>query len=279
VINIDEEYLYEGREQAWGPKGVSRQWMTRLEYLTRSPYEVTLALDSQALCCSTDVNEVLKQLRWEEFDVAFAVQGPKMLGPHNWAIMYRMNFNTRRMFKRWQNLQVDYARSGSDQLTLHMAAGSLMLQGKLNVGVLSQSVAMATVPYSRSGPEYPKTSTIIDPRTVHFVHYDAESREDEEKTCEKLNRESDKARMVILPTYFKRNSEGSRIENIYELVYSEEELATAINAAREGMEYFRGLDWGNVTGKWGHVATPWKDHYLNCLEDLAKVREHNMQGG
>lgn len=30
--------------------------------------------------------------------------------------MYRMNFNTRRMFKRWQSLQVDYARSGSDQV-------------------------------------------------------------------------------------------------------------------------------------------------------------------
>lgn len=41
VINIDEEYLYEGKEQAWGPRGVSRQWMTRLEYLSRSPYEVS----------------------------------------------------------------------------------------------------------------------------------------------------------------------------------------------------------------------------------------------
>lgn len=61
-----------------------------------------------------------------------------------------------------------------------MAVGSLMLQGKLNVGVLSESVAMATVPYARGAPEYPKTSTLIDPRPVHFVHYDAESREDEE---------------------------------------------------------------------------------------------------
>lgn len=37
------------------------------------------------------------------------------------------------------------------------------------------------------------------------------------RTCEKLNRESDKARVVVLPTYFKRNSEGRRIENIYEV--------------------------------------------------------------
>jgi len=35
---------------------------------------VTLALDSQALCCGTYVEDVLNQLRWEEFDIAFAVQ-------------------------------------------------------------------------------------------------------------------------------------------------------------------------------------------------------------
>lgn len=40
VINIDEEHLHAGKVQAWGPKGVSRQWLTRLEYLARSPYQV-----------------------------------------------------------------------------------------------------------------------------------------------------------------------------------------------------------------------------------------------
>lgn len=59
-----------------------------------------------------------------------------------------------------------------------MAAGSLALQDKINVGVLSQNVALATVIYNRTGPEYPKTSSLIDPRPVHFVHYDAQSDED-----------------------------------------------------------------------------------------------------
>lgn len=66
------------------------------------------------------------------------------------------------------------------QLTLHMAAGSLALQGKLNVGVLSQNVALGTVIYDREGPPFPKSSSLVDPRPVHFVHYDAQSPTDEE---------------------------------------------------------------------------------------------------
>lgn len=42
-------------------------------------------------------------------------QGPRLLAPHNWAIAYRLNFNTRRLFTRWRNLQIDYGRAGTDQ--------------------------------------------------------------------------------------------------------------------------------------------------------------------
>jgi len=59
------------------------------------------------------------------------------------------------------------------------------------------------------------------------------------------------------------------------VVYSEEELAEAAIEAAGGIEenalYFRGLDWENKSEKWGYVATPWKEHYPNCWDDLAKV--------
>lgn len=44
-------------------------------------------------------------------------QSANNLGPHNWAIMYRLNYNTRRLFRRWTNLQVAYSRMGSDQVS------------------------------------------------------------------------------------------------------------------------------------------------------------------
>lgn len=66
------------------------------------------------------------------------------------------------------------------QTTLHMAAGSLALQGKLNVGVVAENVALATVPYSRTAPPWPRSSPLIAPGPVHFVHYNAYSQLDEE---------------------------------------------------------------------------------------------------
>ena len=187
-------------------------------------------------------------------------QGPKALAPHNWVLMYRLNENTRRLFRRWRVVHMAKSRAGSDQvrrpprkprktsflshrtayhticiymqylvycftrfclcrlktqiiqtsflisrshlsacspnffhgvasvhdnsvvcqMTLHMAAGSLALQGKLHVGVVAESVALATIPYSRTDPPWPRSSPLIAPGPVHFVHYNAYSRLEED---------------------------------------------------------------------------------------------------
>lgn len=53
--------------------------------------------------------------------------------------------------------------------------------------------------------------------------------------------------------------------------YSEAELAEAAkNANGEGV-YFRGLDWNNMEGKWGHVVSPWRDLYPYCWDHLREV--------
>ncbi|CBN75387.1 hypothetical protein Esi_0090_0076 [Ectocarpus siliculosus] len=183
VVNVEEKLLYSGTVQSWNPNGVSRQWLTRLEYLARSPY-----------------------------------QNPDLLAPHNWAILYRKNENTKRLFNRWRVLQIEYSRAGSDQQTLEMAAGSLALQGKLNVSVISENLALATVVYNRTVPTFPKTSMLIDPGPVHFVHYDAASDEDAEMTCRKLNRHWSLARVVVMPAPFPKSEEtGLRIESNYKV--------------------------------------------------------------
>lgn len=60
-----------------------------------------------------------------------------------------------------------------------MAAGSLALQDKINVGVISENVAMSLVPYNRTAPKWPKTSQLIAPGPVLFFHYKAFSKEKE----------------------------------------------------------------------------------------------------
>lgn len=66
------------------------------------------------------------------------------------------------------------------QTTLHLAAGSLALQGKLNVGVLAEIVALATVPYNHTATAWPRSSPLLEPGPVHFVHYNAYTQEEEE---------------------------------------------------------------------------------------------------
>lgn len=55
--------------------------------------------------------------------------------------------------------------------------------------------------------------------------------------------------------------------------YNEEELAEAATKVKDGALYFRGLDWENTTGKFGHNVTPWREHYSNCWADLYKVND------
>lgn len=58
---------------------------------------------------------------------------------------------------------------------------------------------------------------------------------------------------------------------LVQMKFSEEELAEAAGTVREDALYFRGLDWENKSSKWGHVATPWREHYPGCWDDLYKV--------
>lgn len=62
--------------------------------------------------------------------------------------------------------------------------------------------------------------------------------------------------------------------NRSQMKYSEDELAEAARAVREDALFFRGLDWENASSKWGHVTTPWREHYPNCWNDLYKVTNH-----
>lgn len=41
VIHVEKEKMVEGRVPGWKPNGRKVQWLTRIEYLSRSPYEVT----------------------------------------------------------------------------------------------------------------------------------------------------------------------------------------------------------------------------------------------
>lgn len=46
------------------------------------------------------------------------IQGPRVLAPHNWAIMYRLNDRMKRLLNRWRMLQITLNKTGSDQVRI-----------------------------------------------------------------------------------------------------------------------------------------------------------------
>lgn len=66
----------------------------------------------------------------------------------------------------------------------------------------------------------------------------------------------------------------SKIIELIQMKYSKDELAEAARTVREDALYFRGLDWENATSEWGHVATPWRENYPDCWDDLFEGMEH-----
>lgn len=67
------------------------------------------------------------------------------------------------------------------QTSLHAAAGSLALQDRLSVGIISENVASSIVPFGKDSPVWPKMTPLVGPGVVHFIHYVAFADEDMER--------------------------------------------------------------------------------------------------
>lgn len=96
--------------------GDGKEWTTRLRYLAATPYQRTLALDSQVVACDAQITQVLgvgpEATPYQEWDSAFdfAFQtGRHYVYPHNWALLYTWNKRTELLFERWLEFQVHKA--------------------------------------------------------------------------------------------------------------------------------------------------------------------------
>jgi len=105
--------------------GVPRQWLTRLYYLARSPYEVTWALDANVAACtpkSADsfLRAALATKLWG-YDMVHASQRDGALYPHNWNFVYRWTPETAGLLNEWLLLQMHRGVAADDQKTLLVA--------------------------------------------------------------------------------------------------------------------------------------------------------------
>ena len=86
VIIIRNDHNFEGSNSQNRPDGLDRQWLTRILYLTTSPFTVTLAYDANIAVCN-DVTNLLARMSDSDFDIATANSGITDLArdafPHN----------------------------------------------------------------------------------------------------------------------------------------------------------------------------------------------------
>lgn len=55
------------------------------------------------------------------------------------------------------------------------------------------------------------------------------------------------------------------------MVYSEDELRDAVRQVDDEALFFQGLDWDNSLGQWGQMVVPWREHNVNCWQNLFEV--------
>ena len=153
---------------------VPRQWLTRLYYLAHSPYDVTWALDSNAVSCTEGaaqafLNAALSTRLWG-FDIIQANQakGSKMY-PHNWNLAYRWSAATRSLLRDWLLLQLRRGVTHDDQKTLHQAELRHVAARKLRVGQIAAPFATAFL-NAQDGPDKPRLTRRIVGRS-HIVHH------------------------------------------------------------------------------------------------------------
>jgi len=153
-VPVRADLLFQGDTTNGGqnrPDRIPRQWLTRLYYLAHSPFEITWALDSNAVSCTPGaaqafLDAALATRLWG-FDICQASQAHgKAMYPHNWNIVYRWSSATRALLRDWFLLQIRRGVTFDDQRTLHTAELRSVAAGFLKVGQVSSTFAAAFVP-------------------------------------------------------------------------------------------------------------------------------------
>jgi hypothetical protein len=125
----------------------ARQWWTRTKYLGKSPYNVTLAVDCDAWCCSPFTHRFRAEVLDETLPVDIAANNhaysgdPNHLSNDNGVILYRTNHRTRRFFAKWTKAQ---PKTGGDQGV--MRTQLMHSKSWLRIGVLVNELSSRVIP-------------------------------------------------------------------------------------------------------------------------------------
>mmetsp|Transcript_7362 Transcript_7362/g.31392 ORF Transcript_7362/g.31392 Transcript_7362/m.31392 type:complete len:370 (-) Transcript_7362:1380-2489(-) len=188
VGHIDREYVV-----------AERQWLTRINFMRCSPFGLTLAVDSQALACSSKISALLNRawLASPTFDIAvnskfalgprrLAASEPSVFEPHNWMVAYRNTSQVRELFREWffTHAAMERRKSRSDdQRSLYRALRTR--RNGIRVGRLTNNFATAFVEDHQGTDKVHRATQELVPGECHVFHYAATSTEEADDICKR----------------------------------------------------------------------------------------------
>ena len=197
VILVAPEHDFPGSNYQKRPDQLERQWLTRILYLTASPFELTIAYDSNVAPCP-HAKAALQALQKSEFDFAVASVGAKSslsrhAFPHNFAMAFRWNAKVSSLFDDWFAEQVRMGVSRDDQNTLFTVLQKRRKDSDFLIRTLSPSVAFAFVSTKAKNGFYPRESRVIS-GPVAVIHEDPRHAMG---LCEQYNRDAGRKRQIV----------------------------------------------------------------------------------
>ena len=211
-----------------------RQWLTRLYYLAHSPFEITWALDSNAVSCTPGaaqafLDAALATKLWG-FDIAHASQAKgQMIYPHNWNIVYRWSAATRSLLRDWLLLQLRRGVTHDDQATLHLAEIRHIAAKRVRVAQLGAAFAAAFVTaYDKDGDLARLTRRIVG-RAHVFHHID-------HSMCARVNERAESEAEEEVPRQLLARRPKQKAPTEYHAVHSASECEDALNSGRAAAE-------------------------------------------
>ena len=198
VILIQNIHNFRGGNYQKRADGLDRQWLTRILYLTATPFETTIAYDANVAACGP-IDDALFRLSMADFDFAAASRSPQSslsadLNPHNFALAYKWNPVVSLLFERWFQQQLKSGVANDDQHTLQRVITKLAKERPdFRVKTLNPSIAAAFISTQSSAGFFPRETRVIH-GSVIVVH---ENPNRGDAACAQFNAHAPTKRQIV----------------------------------------------------------------------------------
>lgn len=186
IVAIEQRHVLDGGDPAAGKasessaptfRPVESQALTRIYYLARSPFALTLALEGTAIACAGGVDAALHALLDSaaegegQFDVAVSTQMQTESSHASTVLLIRANAATRALLRDWFVEHLNSGPTADPAPALARALARALAAGSLRRAALSSSF----VAQVRHAPPWPRDSDGASSAdailgTVSFIH-------------------------------------------------------------------------------------------------------------